>query len=148
MTQPDNNQSFYDRNGLPVDMTQTQQYADPQYHAQPYQASPYQAPQFQQPVPQLSRGPVQQKSWLTTLLLCLFLGYLGIHNFYTGRTGRGIAQLIMEVVGAFFIFTILGFGIGVALWIAVGIWVLVEFIMIITGSGGYDRDVHGVPLHR
>lgn len=146
MTQPNNSQNFYDRDGLPVDMTQPQQYAGQQYTGQQYQA-----PQFSQPhhpAPQQHQGPVQQKSWLTALLLCLFLGYFGIHNFYTGRAGRGIAQLIMEVVGAFFIFTILGFGIGVALWIAVGIWVLVEFIMIISGSGGYDRDAHGVPLRK
>lgn len=34
------------------------------------------------------------KSWLVTLLLCLFLGYLGIHRFYTGKTVSGIIQLV------------------------------------------------------
>lgn len=35
-----------------------------------------------------------QKDWLITLLLCLFLGYLGGHRFYTGYIGIGIVQLL------------------------------------------------------
>lgn len=69
MTQPNNNQQFYDRDGLPVDMAQPQQYANQPYPGQQYQASPYQAPQFPQPghpAPQQHQGPVQQKLWLAT----------------------------------------------------------------------------------
>lgn len=33
------------------------------------------------------------KDWLTTLLLCIFTGALGIHNFYVGKTGKGILYL-------------------------------------------------------
>ncbi len=29
---------------------------------------------------------VSDKNWLTTLLLCIFLGALGIHRFYVGKT--------------------------------------------------------------
>jgi hypothetical protein len=54
------------------------------------------------------------KDWLTTLLLCIFLGYLGIHRFYTKSTGIGVVQLLT-----------LG---------GCGIWTLIDFIMILTGS--------------
>lgn len=34
------------------------------------------------------------KNWLATLLLCLFLGGIGVHRFYVGKVGTGILQLI------------------------------------------------------
>ena len=52
--------------------------------------------------------------WLTTLLLCFFLGCFGINSFYTGKTGIGVAQLL--TCGG------------------CGIWALIDFIMIIVGS--------------
>lgn len=55
-----------------------------------------------------------EKDWLVTLLLCLFLGGLGIHRFYVGKTGSGVAQLLT-----------LG---------GCGIWCLIDFIMIIAGK--------------
>ena len=54
------------------------------------------------------------KNWLATLLLCLFLGGIGVHRFYVGKVGTGILQLIT-----------LG---------GCGIWTLIDLIMIITGS--------------
>jgi len=63
--------------------------------------------------------------WLTTLLLCFFVGGLGIHSFYTKKTGIGIAQLLT-----------LG---------GCGIWALVDLIMIITEN---FKDGQGRPLVR
>jgi TM2 domain-containing membrane protein YozV len=63
--------------------------------------------------------------WLTTLLLCFFVGGLGIHSFYTKKTGIGIAQLLT-----------LG---------GCGIWALVDLIMIITEN---FKDGYGRPLVR
>ena len=54
------------------------------------------------------------KNWLATLLLCLFLGGIGVHRFYVGKVGTGILQLIT-----------LG---------GCGIWTLIDLIMIITGT--------------
>lgn len=55
-----------------------------------------------------------EKSWLVTLLLAIFLGYLGIHRFYVGKIGTGILYLLTGGI----------FGIG---WI-------VDLIMIIVGK--------------
>ena len=52
--------------------------------------------------------------WLTVLLLNFFLGCLGIHSFYVGKTGIGVAQLLTAG--------------------GCGIWALIDFIMIIAGS--------------
>lgn len=34
------------------------------------------------------------KTKMTTLLLCVFLGGLGVHRFYVGKTGTGIIWLL------------------------------------------------------
>lgn len=54
------------------------------------------------------------KDFLTTLLLAIFLGYLGIHRFYTNNTGIGVLQLIT-----------LG---------GCGVWTIIDIIILVTGS--------------
>ena len=54
------------------------------------------------------------KDWLTTVLLCFFLGVFGIHRFYTGHTAIGVVQLLT-----------LG---------GCGIWALIDFIIAVTGN--------------
>ena len=57
---------------------------------------------------------VSSRDWLTTLLLCFFVGSLGIHRFYVGKTGTGIVQLLT-----------LG---------GCGVWTLIDFIVIVMGN--------------
>ncbi|UDL74716.1 NINE protein [Corynebacterium uberis] len=85
---------------------------------------------------------LQAKSWIAAALLCLFLGGLGLHNFYLGYTGRGIGQLVLLIVG--WISTLVFVG-GLLLF-ALFVWVFVEFIMILTRSGNYGHDNLGIPL--
>ena len=61
--------------------------------------------------------------WLTTLLLSIFLGGLGVDRFYTGYMGLGIAKLLT-----------LG---------GCGIWSLIDIVLIATGS---YKDAQGRPL--
>ena len=69
------------------------------------------------------------KERITYILLGIFFGGLGVHNFYAGYTGRAIAQLILTV---FFFWLIIPL-------IIVPIWVIVELITV-------TQDAHGVPF--
>ena len=64
-----------------------------------------------------------EKNWLTSLLLCIFVGSLGIHRFYAGKIGTGILMLI-SCGGC-------------------GIWTLVDLIMILTGKFT-DKDGNAI----
>lgn len=46
-----------------------------------------------------SNRPVQKKSRAVFILLGLFFGGLGIHNFYIGRTVRGLCEALVGVIG-------------------------------------------------
>jgi TM2 domain-containing membrane protein YozV len=68
---------------------------------------------------------VSEKNWLVTLLLCVFLGGIGIHRFYVGKIGTGILMIV----------TFGGFG----------IWVLIDLIMIATNA---FTDINGLHLNK
>ena len=93
-------------------------YQQPYYS--PYQQQSYASDQTGAGVPQSSAG---QKDRQMTLFLCLFLGVIGVHRFYTGYTAIGIVQLVT-----------LG---------GCGIWALVDLVSILTGS---FTDANGQPL--
>lgn len=76
--------------------------------------------------------PGQQKSKIAAGLLGIFLGGLGIHNFYLGNTSRALVQLLVSILTCFIVYP------------AMQIWGLVEGIMILTGNIG--EDANGVPL--
>lgn len=94
---------------------------------EPVPAMPPPAP----PVPPLASRPtvdefgqpISPKSRAAAAALCFFLGSLGIHRFYVGKVGTGILMIVT-----------LG---------ALGIWSLIDFIVILVGS---FRDKQGQRL--
>lgn len=62
------------------------------------------------------------------IILGLFLGCLGIHNFYAGYHGRGAAQLIITILLGWFVIGI----------VVTAIWALVE-ICSVTHDGNGDK---------
>ena len=42
----------------------------------------------------MSTERVSEKSFVSTLVLCLLLGGLGVHRFYVGKVGTGIFMLL------------------------------------------------------
>jgi len=81
-------------------------------------------------------GDVSPKSRAIAALLCFFLGGFGAHRFYVGNSGTAAVMLILWILGIVFVLTILGAIVGVILFVAVGIWGLVDFIVILTGNFG------------
>lgn len=68
----------------------------------------------------------EQKSdrgFVPMILLCFFLGSLGVHRFYAGKVGTGIVMLLT-----------LG---------GLGIWTIIDFIIIVTGN---FKDKNGLKI--
>jgi TM2 domain-containing membrane protein YozV len=47
--------------------------------------------------PAALREPTTNKSKIVAALLAFFLGVLGVHRFYLGRTGSGIVMLVLTI---------------------------------------------------
>ena len=71
--------------------------------------------------------PAYQQSRLGYILLGFWLGEIGLHNFYAGYIGRGIAQLLITVLSFGFLF-----------WIS-WIWALVEIVVV-------SKNAKGIPF--
>ncbi len=72
----------------------------------------------------------EQKSKLVAVLLAFFLGGIGIHDFYLGYNKNGILKIVLTVCT--------GFG--------GGLWALIDFIRLLTGS--INTDANGVELKK
>jgi TM2 domain/Protein of unknown function (DUF2510) len=97
-------------------------------------AAPPAAPQFVQPVAVYAAvppvvlvaayGTVSPKSRTVASILGFFLGGLGVDRFYLGNIGMGVAKLLLG-------------------WLTVGIWPLIDWIIILAGSA---HDGQGLPV--
>ena len=116
-----------------------QQQAQPRYEQPSYNQPPIYAQQtYYQAAQQQPGYGYAQKSKIVAGLLGLFLGGLGVHNFYLGYTGKAVAQLLLTLIG----------------WIILigpiisGIWALIEYVLILCSSYGsnWHRDGRGQEL--
>lgn len=71
--------------------------------------------------------PAYQQSRVGYILLGFFLGEIGLHNFYVGYVGRGVAQLLITVLS-----------LGFLCWVS-WIWALVEIIVV-------SKNAKGIPF--
>jgi TM2 domain-containing membrane protein YozV len=76
----------------------------------------------------VSGPPEEAKSRLAAGLLGIFLGGFGIHRFYLGYVGIGIAQIAVTLITC---------GVGI-------IWGFIDGILILTGT--INKDAKGNPL--
>lgn len=67
----------------------------------------------------IESGQVSDKKFVPAVLLCFFLGSLGVQRFYLGKIGTGLLMLVT-----------LG---------GLGIWTLIDFVRLVVGSMG-DKD--------
>ena len=72
-----------------------------------------------------------QKSKLAAVLLCYFLGFIGMHDFYLGNNKNGIIKIVLSLCTA---------GVGGL------IWSLYDLIRLMTDAVNTDAD--GVALKR
>lgn len=70
---------------------------------------------------------ISDRNGIVCLLLCFFLGGIGVHRFYAGKVGTGILMIV----------TLGGFG----------IWSIIDFIMIVCGAFT-DSDGNKIKLSK
>lgn len=83
-------------------------------------------------VPLTGAGPIPAKSRTVYVLLALLLGGLGVHNFYAGRVGVGVAQCAITLISLVTIFLIAP----VIFILAVGFWAILDAICITHDGAG------------
>lgn len=84
----------------------------------------------------LNSGHGVGKNRIVAGLLAIFLGSLGLHNFYLGNNSRALTQLLVSTIGGIF-------SCGIAT-LGISIWTLVEGVQILCGTISTDAD--GNPL--
>jgi TM2 domain-containing membrane protein YozV len=72
---------------------------------------------------------ISPKLRLPTFLFAFFLGVLGIHRFYVGKTGSAIVMLILSL-------TVVGL-------LITSVWNLIDWICILSGT---FRDADGLKI--
>lgn len=78
----------------------------------------------------VTSSEISEKNKLAAALLCFFLGMTGMHRFYVGKVGTGVAILLISVIG----WLLAGLIVGLFILAVSFIWAAVDFFMIIFGN--------------
>ena len=77
-------------------------------------------------------GEISSRHRYIYVLLAVFLGGLGVHNFYAGYTGKAMTQLITCIVGIVASMVFIGF----IVIFCLGVWVLIDAITVTADANG------------
>lgn len=81
-----------------------------------------------------------EKNFTATGLLCFYLGSIGAHRFYAGKILTGIFQLLLPTL---ITLGIIFFKIPIIFICSLSIWVLIDFILIVSGN---FKDKNGLVI--
>ena len=71
-----------------------------------------------------------EKNWLTALILCWFLGFLGVHRLYAGKLGSGFLMAYGTAVASCIL--AMNITLGLIAFVVVGGFVVNDFLRIAT----------------
>lgn len=85
----------------------------------------------------MMRYDAAKRSVLVAYLLWFFLGYFGVHRFYLGRVGSGLAMLALFGLSWALTFLLVGYA-GLLL---IGLWWLIDLLLIPGMTARYNQRV-------
>lgn len=88
--------------------------------------NPYKSPSQREAEARVHKGYVKKRRMLY-VLLAILIGTLGVHNFYAGRTGPAVAQLLMTIGGGL---------LGLPLFLLVVLWAIGDMIAVTEDGEG------------
>lgn len=82
---------------------------------------------------------IEKKSLLAAYVLWFFLGYIGAHRFYLGRPLSGF--IMLAISGVTLLLTVVSFGVLGFLWFAIGLWWLIDALLIPGIAAGRNSKI-------
>jgi TM2 domain-containing membrane protein YozV len=84
---------------------------------------------------------IEKKSPVVAYVLWFFLGYVGAHRFYLGRPLSGFLMLALSAITL--VLSLVSFGFLAFLWVVVGLWWLIDAVLIPGIVGSRNRRIAG-----
>ena len=82
---------------------------------------------------------IEKKSLLAAYVLWFFLGYVGAHRFYLGRPLSGLIMLALSAITL--VLSLVSFGVLGFLWAVVGLWWLIDALLIPGMAAGSNTRI-------